>query len=146
MDQAPTELPTLDLLVPAIFDELRAMAHRQLAREHGPITLQTTELVHGAYLRLAGDARITRLGQAYFYAAAARAVRQVDLRQQAYTFKRGYRVMVQVQGSWFPLYEPNPQPFVPDIFTAGAEAYRARVHRVYRTARYPSNVEVDVLP
>jgi len=70
----------------------------------------------------------------------------VDLHQQAYTFKRGHRIMVQVQSTWFPLYDRNPQTFVPNIFTAGPEAYRAQVHRVYRTARYPSNVEVDVLP
>jgi hypothetical protein len=70
----------------------------------------------------------------------------VDLNQQAYTFKRGHRIMVQVQSTWFPLYDRNPQTFVPNIFTAGPEAYRARVHRVYRTARYPSHVEVDVLP
>ena len=48
----------LDLLVPLIFDELRTMAHRQLAREHVPMRLRTTELVHEAYLRLAGGALI----------------------------------------------------------------------------------------
>jgi putative CocE/NonD family hydrolase len=70
----------------------------------------------------------------------------VNLHQQAYTFKRGHRIMVQVQSTWFPLYDRNPQTFVPNIFTAAPEAYRARVHQVYRTGRYPSNVEVDVLP
>src|SRR5688500_11779157 len=75
MNQSPVELPAIDLLVPLIFDELRAMAHRQLAREHGPVTLQTTELVHESYLRLSSDARVTSLGRAYFYAAASRAMR-----------------------------------------------------------------------
>jgi RNA polymerase sigma-70 factor, ECF subfamily len=91
MDKARPEVPSLDLLVPVIFDELRAMAHRQLAREHGPITLQTTELVHEAYLRLAGDARITQLGRAYFYAAAARAMREVliDAARRRRADKRG---------------------------------------------------------
>jgi len=70
----------------------------------------------------------------------------VDLHQQAWTFKRGHRIMVQVQSTWFPLYDRNPQTFVPNIFAAGPEAYRAQVHRVYRTARYPSNVEVHILP
>ena len=70
----------------------------------------------------------------------------VDLHQQAYTFKRGHRIMVQAQSTWFPLYDRNPQTFVPNIFKAGPEAYRARTHRVYRTARYPSHVEVRVLP
>ncbi|HMJ57545.1 MAG TPA: CocE/NonD family hydrolase [Gemmatimonadales bacterium] len=69
----------------------------------------------------------------------------VDLHQQAYTFRRGHRIMVQVQSTWFPLYDRNPQTFVPNIFTAGPAAYQARTHRVYRTAQYPSNVEVDVL-
>jgi len=69
----------------------------------------------------------------------------VDLHQQAYTFRKGHRIMVQVQSTWFPLYDRNPQTFVPNIFNARAGDYRARVHRVYRTARYPSNVEVDVV-
>ena len=48
-------LGDLDDLVPLIFDELRAMARRQLSHQHDRYTLQTTELVHGAYLRLVGD-------------------------------------------------------------------------------------------
>jgi RNA polymerase sigma factor (TIGR02999 family) len=91
MDQASGDLPTLDLLVPLIFDELRAIARRQLAREDGLVTLQTTELVHEAYLRLAGDSRVTQLGRAYFYAAAARAMRQVlvDAARRRKARKRG---------------------------------------------------------
>lgn len=68
---------TLDQLVPLIYDELRAMAHRQLAREHGDRTLHTTALVHEAYLKLVDDAQVTQLGRAYFFAASARAMRQV---------------------------------------------------------------------
>jgi RNA polymerase sigma factor (TIGR02999 family) len=91
MGQAMAELPTLDLLVPLIFDELRAMARRQLRREHGQVTLQTTELVHEAYLRLAGDPRVTGFGRSYFYAAAARAMRQVlvDAARRRKAAKRG---------------------------------------------------------
>jgi len=70
----------------------------------------------------------------------------VDLRQLVYTFRPGHRIMVQVQSTWFPLYDRNPQTFVPNIFKARAQDYQARVHRVYRTAQYPSNVEIDVLP
>ncbi len=70
----------------------------------------------------------------------------VDLHQQAYTFRKGHRIMVQVQSTWFPLYDRNPQTFVPNIFRARAADYVARTHRVYRTARYPSSVEVDILP
>jgi len=69
----------------------------------------------------------------------------VDLHQQAYTFKKGHRIMVQVQSTWFPLYDRNPQTFVPNIFLAQPGDYRARTHSVLRTARFPSNVEIDVL-
>src|SRR5256884_567544 len=69
----------------------------------------------------------------------------VDLHQQAYTFQKGHRIMVQVESSWFPLYDRNPQTFMPNIFQAHAGDYKAPVHRVYRTAQYPSNMEIDVL-
>jgi putative CocE/NonD family hydrolase len=70
----------------------------------------------------------------------------VDLHDQCYTFRRGHRIMVQVQSTWFPLYDRNPQTFVPNIFEAPASAYRAETHRIERTATRPSHVEVMVLP
>jgi len=69
----------------------------------------------------------------------------VDLHQQAYTFRTGHRIMVQVQSTWFPLYDRNPQTFVPNIFRARPGAYRAQTHRVFRTVKYPSHVTVDVV-
>jgi RNA polymerase sigma-70 factor, ECF subfamily len=71
------DAPELESLVPLIYDELRVMAQRQLARESRNVTLQTTELVHEAYVRLVDDTRVTRRGRAYFFGAAARAMRQV---------------------------------------------------------------------
>ena len=65
------------MLVPRIFDELRELARRELSREHDRFTLQTTDLVHEAYLRLAAANGVTSRGRAYFYAAASRAMRQV---------------------------------------------------------------------
>ncbi len=73
----PPALPSLDALVPRIFDELRNLARRELSREHDRFTLQTTDLVHEAYLRLATDKLVTTRGRPYFYAAASRAMRQV---------------------------------------------------------------------
>ncbi len=70
----------------------------------------------------------------------------VDLHQQAYQFKRGHRIMVQVQSTWFPAYDRNPQTFVPNIFLASAAAYRAQTHRVHRTRAQPSHLEVTVVP
>jgi RNA polymerase sigma factor (TIGR02999 family) len=81
----------LDRLVPLVYEQLRAMAHRQLAREHGARTLQTTALVHEAYLKVADDSKVTRRGQHYFFAAAARAMRQVlvDRARRRLAQKRG---------------------------------------------------------
>ena len=49
----------------------------------------------------------------------------VDLHQQAYRFLRGHRIMVQVQSTWFPVYDRNPQTWVPNIFEARASDFRA---------------------
>ena len=82
---------SLDRLVPAIYEELRLLARRQLRREHGEVSVQTTELVHEAYLRLVDDTRVTSRGRAYFFAAAARAMRQVlvDAARRRLADKRG---------------------------------------------------------
>jgi len=45
------------------------------------------------------------------------------------SFKKGHRIMVQVQSSWFPIIDWNPQTFVPNIFEAEAEDYRAATER-----------------
>jgi len=66
-----------DRLVPVVYDELRAMARRQLARESAQATLTTTDLVHEAYLRLVDGTRVLENGRRYFFGAAARAMRQV---------------------------------------------------------------------
>jgi RNA polymerase sigma-70 factor, ECF subfamily len=80
----------IDRLVPLIYEELRALARRQLRGEHAEHTLQTTALVHEAYLKLAGG-RIRGRGRAYFYAAAAQAMRQVlvDRARRRRAAKRG---------------------------------------------------------
>ncbi len=69
----------------------------------------------------------------------------IDLRGQSYTFKPGHRIMVQVQSTWFPVYDRNPQTWVPNIFTAPLASFRAQTHRVYRSGRYPSHLELPVL-
>ncbi|WNG38834.1 CocE/NonD family hydrolase [Archangium violaceum] len=63
-----------------------------------------------------------------------------------HTFKRGHRVMIQVQSSWFPFIDRNPQTFVPNIFEAKDEDFVRAFHRVYRSAAHPSSLKVSVLP
>jgi putative CocE/NonD family hydrolase len=68
----------------------------------------------------------------------------IDLRGNDYTFKKGHRIMVQVQSSWFPLYNRNPQKFVPNILLAGDADYQPATQKVYRSAKHPSHIEVSV--
>jgi len=62
-----------------------------------------------------------------------------------HVFRRGHRVMVQVQSSWFPLVDRNPQIFV-DIPTAKPEDFKPATQHVFRSGTHPSGVEVHVLP
>jgi RNA polymerase sigma-70 factor (ECF subfamily) len=81
----------LEDLVPLISDELREIAHRQLLGDPRNDAIQTTDLVHETYLKLVGDARVTQRGRAYFFGAAARAMRQVlvDAARKRHAVKRG---------------------------------------------------------
>ena len=54
--------------------------------------------------------------------------------------------MVQVQSSWFPLYDRNPQSFVENIFKARASDYRAATQKVFRTREHASHVVLPVVP
>jgi putative CocE/NonD family hydrolase len=58
-----------------------------------------------------------------------------------HTFLKGHRIMVQVQSSWFPLYDRNPQTFVPNIMTAPADAYKPETVSIYASPKYPSHLE-----
>lgn len=63
-----------------------------------------------------------------------------------HTFPKGHRVMIQVQSSWFPFIDRNPQTFVPNIFEAEEKDFVKATHRVYRTSDKPSGLVVNVLP
>jgi uncharacterized protein len=62
-----------------------------------------------------------------------------------HTFRKGHRIMVHVQSSWFPLVDRNPQSFV-DIYRAKPADFVKATERVYRSAPQPSHVELPVLP
>ena len=62
-----------------------------------------------------------------------------------HTFRRGHRLLVQVQGSWFPLVDRNPQTFV-DIYRAQESDFQQASQRVYRTPTESSRIVVTVLP
>jgi predicted acyl esterase len=67
------------------------------------------------------------------------------LQDVCHTFRSGHRIMVQVQSSWFPLIDRNPQTFV-DIYSAKEPEFKKATQRVYHTRELPSRVVVQVMP
>ncbi len=63
-----------------------------------------------------------------------------------HTFRRGHRIMVQVQSSWFPHIDRNPQKFVTNLFAATSKDFQSATMRVFHDASRPSRLEVDVVP
>jgi putative CocE/NonD family hydrolase len=63
-----------------------------------------------------------------------------------HTFRRGHRVMVQVQSTWFPLVDRNPQSYVGNIWNAKPEDFRVATHRVYRGGGPASQISFRILP
>ncbi len=62
-----------------------------------------------------------------------------------HVFLPGHRIMVQIQSSWFPLYDRNPQTFVPNIFWAKPEDYRKAVQRIYHAPGRASFIDLPVV-
>jgi putative CocE/NonD family hydrolase len=69
----------------------------------------------------------------------------IDLHWVDHRFKKGHKLMVQVQSTWFPLIDRNPQKFVPNIFEAKASDYQTASQRVYRTAAGATCLELSVI-
>jgi putative CocE/NonD family hydrolase len=63
-----------------------------------------------------------------------------------HVFRPGHRIMIQIQSSWFPLYDRNPQTFVPSIFWASPEDYRPATQRIYHGPDDPGSASFIELP
>ncbi len=68
-----------------------------------------------------------------------------ELQDVLHTFKRGHRVMIQVQSTWFPFIDRNPQKYVPNIFEANEEDFITVTNTIHRSKAHPSHLEVGVL-
>jgi uncharacterized protein len=63
----------------------------------------------------------------------------------SHAFLPGHRIMVQIQSSWFPLYDRNPQTFVPNIFWAKPDDYRKATQRIYHSTAHESFLDLPVV-
>lgn len=64
----------------------------------------------------------------------------IDLHTNDHAFLQSHRIMVQIQSTWFPIYDRNPQKFVDNIFLARDSDYIVATQRVFRSLRYPSRI------
>ena len=69
---------------------------------------------------------------------------RVPLQDILHTFKKGHRIMIQVQSTWFPLVDRNPQKYVPNIYEAKEEDFVKSTHRVYSSPKLFSNIEISI--
>jgi uncharacterized protein len=69
----------------------------------------------------------------------------IDLHTNDHAFLKGHRIMVQVQSTWFPVIDRNPQKFVPNIFEAKNSDYQKATQRIFRGGAAASHIELPVL-
>ena len=68
----------------------------------------------------------------------------VDLHWSHHCFRKGHKIMVQIQSTWFPLIDRNPQKYVPNIFEAKDSDFQAARQQVYRSPKYLSAINMQV--
>jgi predicted acyl esterase len=71
---------------------------------------------------------------------------EIPLRDHDYAFLKGHRLMLQIQSTWFPVIDRNPQTFLPSIYQATAADFVPATQRIYTTPTMPSHVVLPVMP
>ena len=69
---------------------------------------------------------------------------QIGFPANDHAFRKGHRIMVQVQSTWFPVIDRNPQRFVPNIFLAKESDFQKATQRVFRSGKHASHIAVPV--
>lgn len=118
--------------------------------EQGPKPGQYSQSLNGYELPVAMEVRRGRYLQSFEQPRALVPNQpmewDVPLRDHDYVFLKGHRVMVQVQSTWFPVIDRNPQKFVPSIYKAQASDFSPAIQRIYSTPKLPSHVVLPVMP
>ena len=116
----------------------------------GPLPGAFAQSVNGYELPIAMEVRRGRYLASYEHPHSLVADTPVEwripLRDRDHVFLKGHRLMVQVQSTWFPLIDRNPQRFVPSIYRATAADFTKATQRVYGTASAPSHIVLPVVP
>jgi putative CocE/NonD family hydrolase len=116
----------------------------------GPKPGEYAKSMNSYQLPIAMEVRRGRFNTSYEHPSPLRANQPtlfpIPLRDRDHVFLKGHRIMVQVQSTWFPLIDRNPQKFTPSIYTAAADDYVAATQRVYCSPALPSYIELPVMP
>ena len=117
--------------------------------ETGPAPGQYAESLDGYELPVAMEVRRGRFNKSYEHpeplVSNEPTLFTIPLRDHDHVFLKGHRIMVQVQSTWFPVIDRNPQKFVPSIYQAKASDYQPATQRVYCTAKLPSHIVLPVV-
>jgi hypothetical protein len=118
--------------------------------EAGPQPREYGQSLNGYELPVAMEVRRGRYLQSYEKPHALVANQptewNVPLRDRDHVFLKGHRIMVQIQSSWFPLIDRNPQKFVPSIYEATASDFVRATQRVYCSPPRPSHIVLPIVP
>jgi hypothetical protein len=95
-----------------------------------------SEILRGRFRDSLSDPKAVPANEAVKYS--------IDLHSNDHVFRKKHRVGVQVQSTWFPVYDRNPQRYVPNIFKATASDYQKATQRVYHSATQPSAILLPV--
>lgn len=71
---------------------------------------------------------------------------RLELLDVMHRFRKGHRIMIQIQSTWFPLVDRNPQTFVPNIYFAKPEDFRSATHRIWRNTQHPATISFGQVP
>lgn len=117
--------------------------------EEGPKPGQFAQSLNGYQLPIAMEVRRGRYLESFESPHALKPNQptrwEVPLRDRDHVFLKGHRLMVQIQSTWFPLIDRNPQKFVPSIYQATAADFVSATQRVYCSAQFPSHIVLPVV-
>ncbi|HZR24217.1 MAG TPA: CocE/NonD family hydrolase [Vicinamibacterales bacterium] len=115
----------------------------------GPQPGEYAKTLNGYELPIAMEVRRGRYNKSYEHPEPLVANQptefQIPLRSHDHVFLKGHRIMVQVQSTWFPLIDRNPQKFVPNIYQARAEDFITATQRVYTSRTRASHIVLPVV-
>jgi uncharacterized protein len=118
--------------------------------DEGPKPGQYAESLNGYELPVAMEVRRGRYLTSYEKPSALTPNKPVEwnvpLRDHDHVFLKGHRIMVQIQSTWFPVIDRNPQKFVPSIYKAAAVDFVPATQRIYCSPDLPSHLVLPVVP